>query len=287
MLNRKHLANEAAAKALSLRKRMGVNLEDAICPIDIAEALQIEVRLVDLPSMEGMYVAGDVPKILLSCLRPQGRRNFTCAHEIGHHIMGHGQQFDEMNGEKSARRAIDPREFSANCFAAYFLMPKATVDSGVVRREFRYPTLKPEQAYAVASWLGVGYKTFINHLDYGLGMVSRIQADRLRKQEPRTIRQAVLGKTVASHLHVVSPAWSGRAIDCEVGDYLLLPDGAICEGAPLGTPELLTIGTLVQTQCTGIGRVSSNAGRWAAFVRVSRHHYVGRSRYRFEEETDE
>lgn len=286
MLNRKQLAGEAVAKALWLRKRLGVAPDDAICPIDSAETLGIEVRLVDLSSMEGMYIAGDTPKILLSCLRPQGRRNFTCAHEIGHHIFRHGQQFDEMKEEKSARRSAHPREFSADCFAAYFLMPKVAVDSGMARRGFAYPSLEPVQAYAMASWLGVGYKTFVSHLEYGLGVMLRDQANRLRKWEPRTIRNEILGRPVGSQLHLIDYAWSVRAIDCEVGDYLLLPEGSLCEGAVSSQPQLLANGALVQIERPGIGRVSSEQLRWAAFVRAARREYVGRSRYRFEEEAE-
>lgn len=287
MLNRKQLAGEAVAKALWARKRLGVPLENSICPIDSAESLNIEVRLVDLPSMEGMYIAGEAPRILLSCLRPQGRRAFTCAHEIGHHVFRHGQQFDEMKGDRSARRIVDPKEFSADSFATYFLMPKATVDSGMARRRFSYALLKGTQAYSMASWLGVGYRTFVNHLYYGLGQIKREHADQLRKWEPRTLRAEILGRSVSTHLHLVDRAWTGRAIDCEAGDYLLIPKGSTCEGAVLGPTEPIAERSLLQIQHPGLARVSDKAGNWAAFVRASRQQYVGRSRYRFEEEVDE
>src|SRR5882672_1823482 len=125
MLNRRQLAGEAVAKALWLRRKLRVAFDQPICPVDAAEELGIEVRFMDLPSMEGMYVSGSSPIIVLSSLRPHGRRNFTGAHEIGHHILGHGQQFDEMKETKGARRIIDPNEFSADCFASHLLMPKS------------------------------------------------------------------------------------------------------------------------------------------------------------------
>lgn len=74
MSTRNQLLGDAVTEALLLRRKLGVARTEAVCPIDIAELLGIEVRLMDLPSMEGIYASGTYPKILLSSLRPQGRR---------------------------------------------------------------------------------------------------------------------------------------------------------------------------------------------------------------------
>ena len=287
MLNRKQLATEAVVKALRLRKQLGVPLNESISALDAAEKLDIEVRLIDLPSMEGMYVGGFDPKIILSSLRPQGRRSFTCAHEIGHHVFKHGEQFDELTSEKTALRKNDPKEYSADCFAAYFLMPKVTVDSGMMRRGFTYQTLQPIQVYSLASWLGVGYRTLVNHLRYGLDVILHEQAQQLLKLDPRSIRQRLLGRSVTPPLHVADTRWIGRAIDCEVGDYLLVPKDTLTEGAQLVHADGLSNGTFFQACTSGIGRVFNDASGWSAFVRVSRRDYVGRSCFRFEEEVKE
>lgn len=145
MLRRDLLAAGALASALRLRRKLGIPLDEAISPIDVAERMGVEVRLVDLPSMEGMYVTARSPTIILSSLRFSGRRNFTCGHELGHHIFDHGEQFDELMGEKTNSRNRDPKEFSADCFSSYLLMPKATIDNGLTKRGFSYQTLKPTQ----------------------------------------------------------------------------------------------------------------------------------------------
>jgi hypothetical protein len=249
--------------------------------------LIIDVRFVDIPSMEGIYAAGTEPKIILSCLRPQGRRNFTCAHEIGHHEFGHGQQFDEVVDHRSARRRIDPQEFSADCFAAYFLMPKVTVETGMSRRGFRYESITAWQAYAMSSWLGVGYQAFVNHLTYGLRVLGRMQTANLLKSTPLSIRSSLVGERLAENLHIVDGAWSGRPVDCEVGDYLLLPSGTLIEGVIFAATRKVEAGDLVQVTQPGVGRVSQGWPLWAVFVRVSRKDYIGRSKYRFEEEVEE
>lgn len=287
MRNGKKLATDALARALWLRKRLGIPLTESVSAIDSAERIEIEVRSVDLPSMEGMYVAGIEPKIILSSMRPQGRRMFTCAHEIGHHIFNHGDQFDELVAEKSTPRRNDVREFSADCFAAYFLMPKATIDSGMTRRGFSYQSIDPIQAYTLACWLGVGYRTLINHLLYGLNSISHEMANRLLRIEPRDIRQQLLGRTVTTHLHLIDSHWIGRAIDCEVGDYLMLPKETTAEGYQLVAMDEGDESSLMQATAPGIARVSTARADWSAFVRVSRRSYTGRACFRFEEEVNE
>lgn len=288
MQNNKTLATAAIAEALRLRKRLGILIVDSVSALDAAESLGIEVRLIDLPSMEGMYVAGSAPKIMLSSLRPQGRRSFTCAHEIGHHIFKHGEQFDELSDEKSTMRKRDPKEYSADCFAAYFLMPKTTVDSGMKRRGMTYENLQPIQVYSLASWLGVGYGTLVNHMQYGINMISRSKAEQLSKVTPKDIRLELIGSTVCSTtLHIADEHWVGRAIDCEVGDCLLLPQGTKIEGAQLIAMDGKSNSMLIQTQSPGIVKVTNEPLKWAAFIRISPHEYVGRGCFRFEEEVAE
>jgi NTP pyrophosphatase (non-canonical NTP hydrolase) len=55
----------------------------------------LDVRF--LPTnMEGLYVAGEKPVILLSSPRSLSRRNFTCGHELGHKIFGHAKCLDVL-----------------------------------------------------------------------------------------------------------------------------------------------------------------------------------------------
>lgn len=287
MHNNKLLATEAAAQALRLRKRLAIPISESVSALDAAERLGIEVRFIDLPSMEGIYVASSSPKILLSSLRPQGRRNFTCAHEIGHHIFGHGEQFDELTNEKSTIRKNDRKEFSADCFAAYFLMPKSTIENGMKRRGYAYESILPIQVYSLASWLGVGYSTLVNHLRFGIGMISRDKAQALQNFSPKDIRQELLGYQAASPLHLADEHWIGRAIDCEIGDCLMLPHGSYFEGGQLTALNNKKDSTLIQAQSSGVARVGNEKLGWSAFVRVSPHEFIGRACYRFEEEVAE
>ncbi len=54
-MNRKTIAMQAVAKALRMRRSAGYGLDSAVCVYDLAQRLDIEVRFLDIPSMEGMY----------------------------------------------------------------------------------------------------------------------------------------------------------------------------------------------------------------------------------------
>ncbi|WP_175829937.1 ImmA/IrrE family metallo-endopeptidase [Burkholderia cepacia] len=284
MSDKKALFTAAVAKALQARKRLGIALEEAVSPLDAAEKLGVEVRLADLPSMEGMYVSGGRPTIILSSLRPFGRRNFTCAHELGHHAFGHGEQFDELTSDRSYRRATDSKEFQADTFAAFFLMPKSALENGMLRRQLKYDTLDPIAVYGLANWLGVGYSTLVNHMVNGIGTISRATGDRLLRSAPRDIRQQLIGTPSAAQQVVLADQhWRGRSIDCEVGDLIRVPENCCYEGALAASP----IVGFVQVQSVGISRIFHEEVGWSAFVRASLKNYKGRACFRFEEEVDE
>ncbi len=89
-------ANQIAAKALQIRKNyLYAGPSIPICPFNLAEAMGFDVRFVKISSFEGMYLS-DKLIILIGAERPEGRKNFTCAHEIGHHVLGHGTVIDEV-----------------------------------------------------------------------------------------------------------------------------------------------------------------------------------------------
>jgi Zn-dependent peptidase ImmA (M78 family) len=278
----RELATDALVKALKLRSRLKVPLTLPICPVDAAENVGLEIRFVDLPSMEGIYTNSDTPTILISSLRPYGRQMFTCAHELGHHIYGHGDQFDGLEIPAEAGRRYDPKEFAADCFASFFLMPKSAIDSAIKSRGLTYQLLGPIDLYRLASYFGVGYQTIISHMAQGLRVITQAHALTLERATPKEIRAKLVPDATTTNLYVVDHAWRGRAIDCSVGDYLLTPTEAVSEGMCLNW----TRPGLAIARQPGLGRVIVGSD-WAGFVRVSRANYTGRSCFRFDEEVPE
>jgi len=286
-LNRKELVQTATVTALRTRKKAGYSLWDPICVYDLAEKLEVEVRFSDIPSMEGVYLGASNPTVIVSSLRPLGRQNFTCAHELGHHVFGHGAQYDELVEQRSTARRFDTNEFQADCFAGALLMPKVAVSRGFSLRGWNPAVCPPESFYVIATWLGVGYRTLIHHMWKALGMLSQHRVQSLLRHSPIAVRSAIVGRDCPEHLVVVDHHWCGRAVDLQVTDLIRLPVEVNIEGTCAEMFEKNEVMTLARAARPGIGRIVANESDWCTYLRVSRKNYIGRGKYRFEEEIDD
>ena len=286
MNDRRAIARQAMAAALRARLSLGYGLEHAVCVYDLAKKLGVEVRFLDLPSMEGMYSSASGPAIIVSSLRPSGRRAFTCAHELGHHNRSDGVEIDELV-EQWDKPRFDPKEFAADCFAGTLLMPKMAVSRAFAVRGWSMEKCTPEQAYMVAGYFGVGYTTLIHHLRGALRVLPATRAQALLKVSPRKAQSLLLGWQTSQTVVVVDSHWTGRAVDVEVGDLIFVQEGAQADGECLEPSPDIEHGELFRAARPGIGRLEAGT-TWSTFVRVSRRDYVGRALYRhWEEAADE
>ena len=284
-MDRRTIARKATAEALRTRLRTGYGLDTPICAYDLAGCLGIEVWFFDLPSLEGMYYNSPKPHIILSSLRPPGRRAFTCAHELGHHSRGDGTCLDEMVEQWTGPR-FDPTEFFADCFAGTLLMPKTAVERAFFLRQWGISECTPDQVYAIANYFGVGYSTLVHHLSRGLLLISSSHAERLLKVSPHRAQAMAVGWETPNTVWLVDGHWVGRPIDVEAGDLILLHERPRIEGDCTEAVTEIADGRLLRAKEPGIARLEDSSG-WAAFIRVSRRDFVGRDAHRHREEVDD
>jgi len=284
---RQILAQQAQQKAIDVRRKAGFDNKSPLCIYGLCDKLNVRVKFVDI-SMEGIYLRETDPVILLSALRPLPRRIFTCAHELGHHVFGHGSTIDELLGESESSKAFQPEEFLANSFAGFLLMPILGVRKAFVSRGWDAALATPEQIFTVACTFGIGYETLITHMAYALKMLSSSRASTLLKTKPKAIREKVLRYSSTDPLIIADAHWSMPTIDAEVGSLLLLPSGAEAANDTITLEENHTKGCLFKANRPGLVQVYCRDIGWAVFVRVSRYQFVGLSQYRhFEEVEDE
>lgn len=284
-MERKKIIERALTAALQIRQKAQIPLTDAVCIFDFVERNGIdEVHFFSIPSLEEVYWK-QARKIIVSSLRPPGRQFFNCAHGYGHHVFGHGNCIAGVPSEENGARKYDPKEFLVDCFAGFLMMPRSTVSHGFVARGWQPRTCTPLQAYAVACWLGVGYTTLIHHMRDVLTLTTRAHAEALLKVKPKQIRAELVGRETAENVIPVDARWTGRPIDLEVGDLVILPPGTAFEGKCVDVVERRASGTVLRGVAPGEdGRVSSNG--WAAFLRVARRGYHGRNLFRHREDPD-
>jgi hypothetical protein len=227
-----------------------------------------------------MYSPEPSPTIAVSAKRPRGRRRYTCGHELGHHIFGHGTRLDELIDETAEEWS--PEEFMAQRFAAALLMPKLAVESAFAKRGWPIMQPKPVMIFTIAQELGVGYTTLVGHLERTLRCLPRTAADALRGVRLSQLRKQLAGFAVERDLLIVDQNWACRTIDVEVGDIVILPKDANAEGECASLAETPVRHALAVAP--GIGRVTTHADRPSASLRVSRREFTGLARYRHLEE---
>ena len=290
-VNHSILANRALQAAAATRAKAKLGQTEPICIYGLCESLGIVVRFNNI-NMEGMYQRGYPPRIHVSARRPLPRRAFNCAHELGHHVFGHGSSIDELRKEAELRSWDDSKEFLADAFAGFILMPTIGL-----RRAFSVRHWIPEEAtssqiFTIACEFGVGYVTLLTHLSASLKMLPRARATALRRVTLKALRKEILGEPTSEPLIVVDQYRKAPTLDAEVRTLLLLPLGTEVNGDGLAFERDLISGRLFRAAKPGIFQV--RADEWALFVRVApvqddaRYGYVGLARYRhFEEDPDD
>jgi hypothetical protein len=277
----------AIRAALRTRRMAGYTHEEPICVYECAHRLGVEVRFVAGPSLEGMYASSGSGTIILSSLRPAARQRFTCAHELGHHFLGHGSKWDEFLGDSALEGPESPEEWAADRFASHLLMPKQAVFQCFRVRGWNPPASNPNQIYQIAGELGVGYTTLINQIQFSLDLLEQGDADRLRRVPLGLIRESAAGCVCLCDLVLVDENWRSRPIDIQVGDLVLMPSSAGVRGLAVREENRSTRGVLVNGCRAGIAQAFLPEQNWACFIRVSRKEYIGRAAFRHLEDPDD
>ena len=289
--NLRALATQAMQAATATRAKAQLDQAGPICIYGLCETLDIVVRFNNI-NMEGMYQRGRPPRIHLSARRPLARRAYNCAHELGHHVFGHGSSIDELREDAKAQPWEEPKEFLADTFAGFILMPITGLRRAFSVRGWTPETATPTQIFTVACEFGVGYTTLLTHLSAGVNMLSRGRAAALRRVTPKALRMDILGALTPEPLIVADRHRTAPTLDAEVKTLLLLPHGAKVMGGGLAYERELATGPLFRAVKPGIFQAS--ASDWAVFVRVAPvqknepYGYIGLAQYRhLEEDPDE
>ena len=271
------LNTEAARRALTARLRFGFSLSS---PCDIYELVckyGLNLRFTKIATMDGLYLNdGHIGSINVSTLRPSGHQRFTAAHELGHFIYGHGAHLDEKI-EKMV--SASEEENIADAFARHLLMPKRAVLFGFRQLGTLPESASPEQYYAVASWLGVGYTTLIQHSRWTLGLINNVQLHHLTRKNPQQIKRKQIPCVLwekRKELWPLAPWWEGSTVHIQIGDVV----------TGLKNPSLdyfdLADGCAI---ASSVGQITADLyGGGQINLNISKTDYVGMYQYRYLEE---
>jgi hypothetical protein len=271
---------------MQLRRNLAIPREVPVNAFDIAQMCGLDVRFLDVPSLEGMFVRDPGLRVLLPSLehRPRSRVLFSCAHEVGHHQFGHGTTADEYLAEGQSR-ALSHEEYLADSFAAHLLMPRAAVMDCFQRRQWdaRHPT--PQQVFLISGELGVGYETLLVHMSSSLELIARAERDQLTKTTPKALKLELTSDPAIRKVVVVDSFWKHVPIDAECGETVILPPGVGADCALLRSVSDRNDVSLYTALRPGQESIALGAGKVS--VRVARQHYIGPYLNRYLPDPDE
>lgn len=274
------LYKEAILKASQVRKKLGIRMFQPINVYDACIEMGIDVRFVDI-SMEGFYIQNDVrPSILISNQRPFPRRIFTCAHELGHHVFGHGLKLDVLSEENEEGARKDSDEILVDAFASALLMPIGGIQAEFIKRNLSFETATPTDFYTICSVFGVGYQTLILNCRAN-GLINEWKFSSLLKSSPSKIFKSKFHEIEAkSYFRIIDKYFSFTVVDLEVKNYLIVPRSVTIEGSTLEKVLETEFETIYSANKAGIASAYCDETKNGYFVRVQKSNYVGLANYR-------
>lgn len=231
MVNR--TVSRARMAAQVLHAQLGT---DFAHPVDIFGVVQQQgIWLASQPLGRGLYGfylrQGDVTGIVLNSHHPERLQRYTCAHELGHHVLGHASHVDDKDDILSPADATN--ELEAQAFAGAFLMPLQALTRVSRRLDIDFAgALEAVDVYAISRELDVSFSAATWQLA-ALGYVRAADALTWSKQGPAAIKNLLRpgpppeGNNRAS-LFILGPSADAMPILCRAGDELRvrLPENA-------------------------------------------------------------
>lgn len=273
---------KALRKADEVRQQYKIDMYKPINIFDLCIEIGITVRFVEI-NMEGMYFSqknGSSPQILISNLRPMPRRTYTCAHELGHHLFGHGSKIDNLGNEGLHVKEYDADEFLVDTFAGALLMPITGVLAEFAKRDWNIKTSTPNQFYTISSIFGTGYQSLIVHCQKN-NIISNSGATLLLRSTPGKILESILGsETSNTHFKIIDNMNSSSVIDMEALNYIILPSTASVTGNHLRKYKNTKIGIAYIAEQPGIVHIITDEGEENYFIRIQNSNYMGLAEYR-------
>lgn len=270
---RQKLATQALQKAVRIRKRAGIPDVAPVNPVDTALHFECPIWYKDIPSLEGIY-SSDPLAIILGSQRTAGRRSYTCAHEYGHHVFGHGTQVEQLNEYRANSEDVEI-EYVADMFAGFFLMNETAVKCTLNQRKWDSRCMTPLQTFMLASYFGVSYSAIIHHLSRTMRLIPFDYSQDLLAIQPKEIKSrfnAIPGSDVV----IADHHWKHRAADLEIGDTLVVPPSIkIISNDRLGEVLNTDKYTSVIAKAPGLAQAYDDNSDWAINVRISKKNYAG------------
>jgi Zn-dependent peptidase ImmA (M78 family) len=181
---------EAIVLAADAREELEIEGFDRIDVFEAIVASGLKLMFRPLKGVAGFYepARGRADAgVLINAGHPLALQRYSAAHELGHHLFGHGRQVDRDGEPLRGRPTTTPEEQRAEAFASWFLMPPETAHSALLRLGIEQPATELD-TYALALRLGVSFRAMCTHLP-SLRLVNRRTAEAWSQLPLKSIKQ--------------------------------------------------------------------------------------------------
>lgn len=220
--NRRQAISTASMEAARLHQAMQTPYDQPVDVFMLAQRLGLWLVAQPLDKAFGFYLREErAAGVVINSQHPETLQRFTCAHEIGHHILGHESHTDDAATlQRMSNLAL--QEHQAQVFAAALLMPAPLVNR-TLRRLGNAGRLQPTDIYAASRDMVVSYTAAL----WGLAGLRKLDWDRaalLAKKGPRSAKDALRGgpslTDARADVWVLDDTANGVTVRCRIGDEI-------------------------------------------------------------------
>lgn len=226
MTDWRKISLEAAIKARRLQAKLDLDVQKPIDVFNAVEALGLVLAFFPLDQVSGAYLneRGSHPGVLVNSQHPLSRQRYTAAHELGHHVWGHGSLVDEGGPLHRTTGAGSLKERQAETFATWFLMPKPLVEAQLRAIGIEKPT-RAEELYELAGRLGASYEATAWQL-VNLRRLNATDAKSLLETQPRQVKlrlaKGLPPDSLRNDVWPLDSGSNGRELTVRVGDRIIV-----------------------------------------------------------------
>ena len=220
--DRRRAISTASMEAARLHQAMQTPYDQPVDVFMLAQRLGLWLVAQPLDKAFGFYLRKEhAAGVVINSQHPETLQRFTCAHEIGHHVLGHESHTDDAATLQSMSN-LALQEHQAQVFAAALLMPAPLVNR-TLRRLGNAGRLQPTDIYAASRDMAVSYTAAL----WGLAGLRKLDWDGaalLARKGPRAAKDALRGgpslTDARADVWVLDDAADGVTVRCRIGDEI-------------------------------------------------------------------
>lgn len=222
---RDRVIRSASMEAARLHARLHTDFSTPVDVFRIVQELHLWLATEPLGNLFGFYLRKeDAAGIVLNSKHPEDLQRYTCAHELGHHILGHSSHLDD-DGTVYGSGSNSLTEHAAQVFAGAFLMPLGLVNRVVRNLGLQGSPLTASDVYEISRDMDVSFTAAVWRLR-ALDRLGQATAASYVRDGAAAAKASLRGSPplgpARGDLYVVADPVNHFDLDCRVGDEIRL-----------------------------------------------------------------